>query len=191
MNTRPLVLGLLVVAVAAGAGFFAMRPSAPAPTDAAAAPATAAAPAVAPTPTGEVVLTITGGPNSAGEAISIAYDLDGMKALPVTQFETSTTWTVGVKKFQGVELKALLDLLKVEKGTLSATAINDYRIEIPIAEIEAGGPMIAYLMDGEHMSVRDKGPLWLVYPFDSNPKYQSEVVFSRSIWQLNRLDIAP
>jgi hypothetical protein len=41
------------------------------------------------------------------------------------------------------------------------------------------------------MSVRDKGPLWLVYPYDSAAKYQSEVVFSRSIWQLNRLEIAP
>ena len=42
---------------------------------------------------------------------------------------------------------------------------------------------------GAPMSVRDKGPLWIVYPYDQNTDYQSEVVFSRSIWQLNRITI--
>ena len=41
------------------------------------------------------------------------------------------------------------------------------------------------------MTVRDKGPFWIIYPFDSNPDYQSEVIYSRSIWQLNRLEVLP
>lgn len=194
MNMRSVLLGLLVAVIGAGIGFTLLRPAAQAPAADAAAPAASSAAPATPAfsaPKGEVVLTIKGGPNAAGETIDIAFDNDGLKALPVTTFETTTMWTDGVKKFEGVELKTLLSMLKVEKGTLSATAINDYRIEIPVAEIEAGGPIVAYMMDGAPMSVRDKGPLWLVYPYDSNAKYQSEVVFSRSIWQLNRLEIVP
>ncbi len=52
-----------------------------------------------------------------------------------------------------------------------------------------GGPIIAYLLNGEEMSIRDKGPLWVIYPFDSDADFRSEVVFSRSIWQLDRLEI--
>jgi hypothetical protein len=68
------------------------------------------------------------------------------------------------------------------------TAINDYMIEVPVSDAVEGGPIIAFEMDGKPMSVRDKGPLWLIYPFDSNPDYQTEVFYSRSIWQLNRIE---
>jgi hypothetical protein len=68
-----------------------------------------------------------------------------------------------------------------------ATAINDYTVEIPMSDAVEGGPIIAYLMDGNEMSIRDKGPLWVIYPYDSDADFRSEVVFTRSIWQLDRL----
>jgi hypothetical protein len=140
---------------------------------------------------GETLLAISGGPNAAGQPIEASFDLAALQALPVTKFETTTMWTEGLQSFEGVALKTLLDGLDVTSGTVIAQAINDYRVEIPYGEITADAPIIAYKMNGAEMSVRDKGPLWIVYPFDSNAKYQSEVVFSRSIWQMNRLEIAP
>jgi hypothetical protein len=77
----------------------------------------------------------------------------------------------------------------VNDGRLLATAINDYTVEIPLSDAVEGGPIIAYLMDGEEMSIRDKGPLWVIYPYDSDADFRSEVVYSRSIWQLDRLEI--
>ena len=32
-------------------------------------------------------------------------------------------------------------------------------------------------------------PLWLIYPYDHNQAYQAELIYSRSIWQLVRLDL--
>jgi hypothetical protein len=49
--------------------------------------------------------------------------------------------------------------------------------------------MIAFRMNGAPMSVRDKGPLWIVYPYDSDPRFQTEIIYSRSIWQLDRLEV--
>jgi hypothetical protein len=114
-----------------------------------------------------------------------------LQALPKTSFTTTTMWTEGEQSFEGVELRSFLEALNVTEGRLIAAAINDYRIEMPISDVRAGGPIIAYMNNGQEMSVRDKGPLWIVYPYDSAPEYQSEVVFSRSIWQLNRIEIAP
>ena len=51
------------------------------------------------------------------------------------------------------------------------------------------GPIVAYEMDGKLMSRRDKGPLWLIYPYSSNAEYRTEVIYSRSIWQLDRMAI--
>lgn len=191
MKIRLTVLALLVAMGAAALAVVSLRAAPDATMAVATAAETTSAPSAPAAPTGEVVLTITGGPDATGAEVNANYDLAALQALPKTQFETTTMWTEGVQQFQGVEIKTLLDSLNVQSGTLVATAINDYRIEIPIAEIEKGGPIIAYLMNGAPMSVRDKGPLWVVYPYDSAAKYQSEVVFSRSIWHLNRLEIMP
>jgi hypothetical protein len=132
---------------------------------------------------GPVLLTITG----LGDPVT--FDLAQLKALKPETFETTTIWTEGVETFTGVSLATLMDELGVEDGTLEAMAINDYAVEVPVSDAVEGGPIVAYLMNGKEMSVRDKGPLWIVYPYDANPDYQSEVTYSRSIWQLDRIDV--
>jgi hypothetical protein len=116
------------------------------------------------------------------------FDLEMLEALPTTTIETSTIWTEGVHSFQGVALKDLVDALGIDGKKLKATAVNDYAIEIPLTDAITGGPIIAYRIDGKVMSLREKGPLWVIYPYDSNSEYRKEVIFSRSIWQLDRIE---
>ncbi|HEV8034818.1 molybdopterin-dependent oxidoreductase [Yoonia sp.] len=130
----------------------------------------------------ETLLTVT------HEGKVQTYDLDALKEMGAVTFETKTIWTDGPQSFTGVSLLKLAEELNLEDGVLLASAINDYTVEIPISDAVEGGPIIAYLNNGEPMSVRDKGPLWIVYPYDSDPKYRSELIYSRSIWQLDRIE---
>jgi hypothetical protein len=142
-------------------------------------------------PAGAAVLTVTGEiarTNAEGAAI---FDRAMLEAIGPVTFTTTTTWTEGPQVFTGVELADLLATLGVEAGTLRATAINDYAVDIPVSDAVEGGPIVAYLRDGAPMSVRDKGPLWIVYPYDARPDYQTEVIYSRSIWQLDRIEVRP
>ncbi|QPH55275.1 molybdopterin-dependent oxidoreductase [Pontivivens ytuae] len=139
------------------------------------------------TPTGEVLLTVTGAIEKTNTDGAALFDLQMLEGMPSTEFETETIWTMGGQVFMGVELGDLLSALGVEEGTLTATAINDYSVEIPVSDAVEGGPIVAYSLNGAPMSVRDKGPLWVVYPYDSDEDYQSEVIYSRSIWQLDRI----
>ena len=116
------------------------------------------------------------------------FDLDALVSMGAVEISTTTIWTDGVQTFTGVSLNTFLAEVDVTHGTLKATAVNDYAVEVPVEDAVDGGPIIAYLSNGEHMSLRDKGPLWIIYPYDSDPKYQTEVIFSRSIWQLDRLE---
>jgi len=68
-------------------------------------------------------------------------------------------------------------------------ALNDYRVEIPAEDVARGEAMLAYLLDDQPMSVREKGPLVIIYPFDDKPELRSAVHYSRAIWQLRALDI--
>lgn len=142
------------------------------------------------TPTGEVLLTISGEiavANDDGVAVFDRAMLEGMD--PVT-IETTTIWTDGVQSFTGVELADLMALVDAKGETLQATAINDYAVEIPSGDWVEGGPIVAFLNNGAPMSLRDKGPLWVIYPYDDNPAYQTEVTYARSIWQLDRIVVS-
>jgi len=141
------------------------------------------------TPSEEIVLTITGQINASNVDGAAVFDLAALKSLGAEEFATTTIWTEGENRFTGVPLSALLSAIKVETGTFKATAINDYSIAFPVSEALEDSAMIAYAMNGDPMSVREKGPLWILYPYDSETKYQSEVYYSRSIWQLDRIEI--
>jgi hypothetical protein len=39
------------------------------------------------------------------------------------------------------------------------------------------------------MPIRDKGPLFIVYPFDSDPRLQTEQYYGRAVWQLKELNV--
>lgn len=129
------------------------------------------------------VLTVTAG------GVETTYTLEDLRAMPASSFETSTIWTEGVQEFTGVSLHDFLNMLDTEGSTLHATAINDYSVQIPMSDAAPGGPIIAYAQNGAEMPRRNKGPLWILYPYDSAPEFQTETYFSRSIWQLDRLAI--
>ncbi|MBS1302703.1 molybdopterin-dependent oxidoreductase [Loktanella sp. SALINAS62] len=140
-----------------------------------------------PAPTGEVLLTVSGAVPMTNSNETAQFDMDLLRSLGDVNFTTTTPWTTGQQSFTGVPLRELLDQLGIREGKLTATAINDYAVDIPLSDAVEGGPIIAYLHNGEPMSVRDKGPLWIVYPYDANKAYQSESVYARSIWQLDRI----
>lgn len=141
-------------------------------------------------PMGEQVLKIDGTitvTNAEGAAL---FDMDMLQALPAVEFATTTNWTEGTKTFKGVPLKALLESVGATGAKITATALNNYSVDIPMDALKDDAPIVAYTIDGEEFSRRDKGPLWIVFPYDSSPDYQTELVYGWSIWQLATLTAA-
>ena len=131
------------------------------------------------------LLTVT----SNGGADVVSFDRDELEKLPATSFETSTPWTEGKTRFEGVKLGDILKAVKADGNEVVATALNDYAVVLPVSDENGADPIIAYKMNGSPMSVREKGPLWVMYPYDSDEALQTETYQSRSIWQLNRLTV--
>lgn len=140
-----------------------------------------------PAPTGDVLLTLSGALTHETADGVVTLDRALLEVMETVEFTTSTIWMEGDVTFTGVPLRDVLDYAGAQGQEISAVALNDYKIEIPVSEIEEDTPIIAYLMNGEPMSRRNKGPLWIVYNYDSDAKYRSEVIYSRSIWQLDRI----
>lgn len=118
-----------------------------------------------------------------------ALDLAGMDALPQTAFKTTTPWHQGVVEFSGVLLKDYLAALGARGSQLRLVALNDYAVDAPVAELVEGGALLATRQNGQPMPVSDKGPVFLVFPFDSRKELQHQTFYSRSVWQLNEIDV--
>jgi hypothetical protein len=146
---------------------------------------------VLPDPAGEVILTVSGSISNSRTVGRAEFDRSLLEALPAESFETTTIWTEGPQIFLGVSLATLLEHVAAEGENLRLRALNDYTIDIPASDAVLGGPIIAYEQNGAAMPVREKGPLWLVYPYDSSPEYQSETIYARSIWQLVAVEVLP
>lgn len=142
-----------------------------------------------PEPRGKVILTVTGDIDRTNGDGKARFDIDMLRAIGETEIVTDTIWTSGTLTFTGVELIDLLDYLGADADALSARAINDYAVTVPTTDAVEGGPIIAYEIDGNTMSRREKGPLWLVYPYAASSDYRTEVIYARSIWQLDRITI--
>ena len=112
-----------------------------------------------------------------------------LMALPQVSFTTSTIWTAVPARFSGPSLALVLDAADAPDGDLRMMAINDYKVDMPRARVEPALPIIANRIDGVPFGTRSKGPLWLVFPFDSDPRFQTEKVYSFSIWQLTHIQI--
>ncbi len=137
------------------------------------------------TPTGTTILTVSG----AVAQDTVAFDLEMLQALGDTTFSTTTIWSEGELTFTGVPVTDLVEAVGGTGNILNATAINDYSVQINLSDASTEGAIVAYHLNGEPMSVRDKGPLWVVYPFDQGPEYRTESVYAQSIWQLDRIEI--
>lgn len=140
-------------------------------------------------PTGTVILEIRGNISRTNEAGVARFDLAMLQALGAETITTATPWTEGHTKFEGITGARLLNAVGGKGTKVVAAAINDYKAEVPIEDFTEKGAFLAFSAEGKRLTVRDKGPLWLLYPFDAKPDLKTEVYFGRSVWQIKSLEI--
>lgn len=139
-------------------------------------------------PTGPVVLTVKGTISNTNAGDTAQFDLAMLEALKGRKGEMETPWTEGKVTFEGPLLREILAAVGATGTSLKVRALNDYAADVP-AEDAKLDTMLATKLDGKPMSIRDKGPLMLVYPFDLDADLYNEKYFSRSVWQIKEIEV--
>jgi hypothetical protein len=142
-----------------------------------------------PPASGKVILTISGKVAEKNTADASQFDLAMLEKLPQQTFTTKTPWSKDPIKFTGPLLRDVLAAAKANGTTIKAVALNDYKTAIPVDDAKRYDMILAHRMNGEPIPVRTKGPLFIVYPFDSKAELQSSKFYARSAWQLKSMDI--
>jgi hypothetical protein len=154
-------------------------------------PGTLASGSPIPPPTEPVVLTVRGRLGLTHAEAGVTFDMPTLERLGLIRFTTPTAWTDGLVTFEGVLLSRLLEVLTVpgDVTALTMTALNDYQVVIPAADVHTWPVIIALKRDGQYMSIRNKGPLWVVYPRHAFPELEQAKHNSKWIWQLKEIVI--
>jgi len=112
-----------------------------------------------------------------------------VEKLPMQLVTTKTPWHTSVVAFEGVLMRDLLAAVQAKGSKIRVVALNKYATEIPIKDFTDYGAILAYKRDGKYMPVRDKGPFFIVYPYDSDVALQSEKFYVRSAWQVATITV--
>jgi len=140
-------------------------------------------------PSGRVLLTVSGDIATTNVGDEAHFDREMLNALPQRETVTSTPWHDGIMRFIGPQLRDLLAAVDSQGNELRVTALNDYSAEVPVADAMAYPVILAMTMNGDPLSIRDQGPLFIIYPFDEHPELLNEETIVRSVWQVNRIEV--
>lgn len=112
------------------------------------------------------------------------FDREALEALGMHSIKTKTPWTNGVTHFEGVKVKDVLEKAGISAKPITAMSFDDYAISIPAKFIDEYDPIIASRMNGQVMTMKDKGPYWIMFDLD-NVSGETEIELRAfSVWHL-------
>jgi hypothetical protein len=153
------------------------------------------------TPPEDIVLTIAGvgvkrvtdskvpQTGAAASPDTAEFTLAALAALPQHTISTTAPWHDGERSYSGPLLRDVLAAANARATQARFVALNDYKIDIPLEDAQLFPVVLAIRLDGKPMLVRDKGPLFVMYPFDKHPELKQTKYYSRCVWQLRRIEL--
>ena len=142
-----------------------------------------------PIPTDHIILTVSGQIQEANNEGRAEFDRAMLEQIGLEEFNTWTPWTEGEQQFVGVPFARLLDTVGADGSSIRAVAANDYSVDIPLTSLRDSGAFLAMSVDGKRLRLRDKGPLWIVFPWSQRPELDRAEVHSYAVWQLQSLHV--
>lgn len=141
-------------------------------------------------PAGRVLLTVSGNIKTVNAGARAEFDRAMLEALDWREIETFTSFTEGPQRFAGPTLASVLEAVEASGGTLTVTALNDYAVSFPLQLATEHSVLLAMDHDGRPMRIREKGPIWIVFPL-SEAEAAAAPFDNQMVWQLAKLHIGP
>lgn len=119
----------------------------------------------------------------------VEFTLDALEELDQARITTRTPWHAEPRTYEGPFLAKVVEAAGFQGKDLVVSALNDYQATIPMSEARTYGVVLATRVDGRRMSVREYGPLFIMYPLDDNPELKTDRHYARCVWQVSSIEI--
>lgn len=128
--------------------------------------------------------------NAEVPGAEVALSEADLLALPQVTIRTRTSFTDGVVTFVGPLARDAMAMIPAGNATsVHLVAANAYAYDIPLSDLTDFDVILAMSADGERLSIRDKGPIWLMYPLDDHAELQEQKYNHRLVWQLVEMEL--
>lgn len=127
-----------------------------------------------------------------GQTVDKNFSLADIERMPQTALALTLPEAVGIAgthAWQGVTVSSLIALSGRKPHSLKVAALNGYSVSVPVEDIQRFNPILSFRRDGALISVREKGPFLLIYPFNTFPELNQQIYLNRLVWQVNEITL--
>ena len=130
-------------------------------------------------------------PGDSSQVVVVShFELD---ELPQHSVTTASPYFEGQIRFSGPLLEdVLVQLIDKEfesQDPVTLRALNDYFVETTFGVLSDAKAIIATRKEGTRLSIRDRGPFWIMLPLSDRPELDSEQYHRLLVWQLSRIEL--
>ncbi|MEN3794170.1 hypothetical protein ABDX79_15860 [Fulvimarina sp. MAC3] len=125
-----------------------------------------------------------------GGAIVSERTQQELAALPQKSILTKTPWHGEPTRFTGPTIDDLLGDDVDPSDDLYLTAVNDYLATGTVSFFRDSGAVFAIKENDAFLSIDNKGPVFIVFPFSEHPEMNNQMHYSRCVWQLVEIEAA-
>ncbi|PJG57678.1 molybdopterin-dependent oxidoreductase [Aeromonas cavernicola] len=117
-------------------------------------------------------------------------DEASLAKLPHIEFTTTTPWTLGTRQFRGPTLATLLAAYGVPDAKKAiVSGLNGYQQLVDLTQFDNLPLTLVRYENGQPLTRRNKGPLWLLLPFTDHPTLDIPAIHNSMVWQVTRIEI--
>lgn len=138
-----------------------------------------------------IFLTISGKIGKTTDTAGNAYEMSEREflGLPQSTVTTSTAWTPK-SDFVGPLLSRILSEVGAKGTKLRLIALDNFSVEVDAAYLEKYGTILAVSKNGTRLTIRDFGPVFVMFPRDSfKEQLDTPAATSYLVWQLCGIEV--
>ena len=140
------------------------------------------------TPAGPAVLTVTGKIAQSNNGSALRLDTAMLDELGLVQVDVYDPWVKKEIRLRGTWLQDLIEVAEPTSGaqTVHFKALDDYQIDLSLADVRAGGILLATRAgDGSPIPIQDGGPARIVFVGDVPAGASAD----QWIWNITMIDV--
>lgn len=116
--------------------------------------------------------------------------IDDIDEKYIEYISTSTPWHDDIAKYTGILIQNFLDQYEDgEFSEISISAMNGYTVDSDIRTFVNAGAMLVWLMNDAPISVHNKGPIVVIFPWSQNGSLREDIFTSLAVWHVNSIHI--
>ncbi|HSH05210.1 MAG TPA: molybdopterin-dependent oxidoreductase [Anaerolineae bacterium] len=144
-----------------------------------------------PMSTGEPVLTVSGDIGSTNEADLLVLDMETLEKMRLVSYTLVDPFLETEVTYSGVLMSDLVEMLEIGDGAtmIHMTALDDYAVDISLADIEKWPIMLATKVDGEYLDIEAGGPIRIIYPYHVSDELDPVEYNPLWIWQIETMEV--